>query len=235
MNLEHLRRKIREMIANGTSELVILSKCQGYLASDPCLGIAVASYFETNNLRLLISSEKTDGYVTKPTTATLGEHLAAKGQASLLRVPVQTTIAQSGHGPATVTGPGAGARYLASPKPSPHPAPGTSSSPRPPVVCARTIKRVSGMLLLDRSTPIGKTIGDCNKEELTAIARLLFVDSRFIAQLALSIPPVGLCRDYIDESEAAAIYERSKDPAAIDKATVDLTKPADYREVTNNG
>ena len=91
------------------------------------------------------------------------------------------------------------------------------------------------MLLLDRSTPIGKTIGDCNKEELTAIARLLFVDSRFIAQLALSIPPVGLCRDYIDESDAAAIYERSKDPAAIDKATVDLTKPADYREVTNNG
>ena len=74
------------------------------------------------------------------------------------------------------------------------------------------------MLLLDRPTPIGKTIGDCNKEELTAIARLLFVDSRFI-----------------DESEAAAIYERSKDPAAIDKATVDLTKPADYREVTNNG
>jgi hypothetical protein len=44
-----------------------------------------------------------------------------------------------------------------------------------------------------------------------------------------------LIPDYIDESDAAAIYERSKDPAAIDKATVDLTKPADYREVTNNG
>lgn len=86
---------------------------------------------------------------------------------------------------------------------------------RPPLLSSRHTGGLAGAaqvakaLVLERATDLGKPLGDCTAAELRALERRSLRDAWFYKAIVAQLPEKGVVRDYLTETDAAALWASS--------------------------